>query len=190
MTYDEVVKYDVGLKAHPKYPNQQKVAAVKPLLKEVIDRAEEYSSKSNRALPFYNIETKSKRSTDNIYHPAPPEFVELLISVIKEKDIEQRVIIQSFDIRTLQYLHKTYPQIQTALLIEDRIPFTNHLDNLGFNPTIYSPSYNLVSAGLIKECHAKGIKVIPWTVNDVNTMKRLKKLGVDGLITDYPNLAF
>jgi glycerophosphoryl diester phosphodiesterase len=186
MTYEEVVKYDVGMKAHPRFKKQQKIAAVKPLLIDVIDRSEAHAKEIKRAPLFYNIETKSKPSTDNVFHPEPAEFVELLVAVVKEKNIEQRVIIQSFDIRTLQYLHRHYPSIKTALLVEDRVAFTKHIDELGFTPTIYSPEYHLVNSQLVEQCKARGIKIIPWTVNSISAKRKLISLGVDGLITDYP----
>jgi glycerophosphoryl diester phosphodiesterase len=59
---------------------------------------------------------------------------------------------------------------------------------LGFVPTIYSPAYKLVNENLLKKCHGQKMKIIPWTVNDKETITKLKKMGVDGIITDYPNL--
>ena len=70
----------------------------------------------------------------------------------------------------------------------DKRTLDEQLNNLGFNPTIYSPAYSLVNKALIDACHDKKIKVIPWTVNDTTTINGLKQLGVDGIITDYPNL--
>ncbi len=72
---------------------------------------------ARRPFPYFNIETKTMPSTDNIYHPAPADFVELLMKVIKEKQMEDYVIIQSFDFRTLHYLHEHYPAIKTAMLV-------------------------------------------------------------------------
>lgn len=190
MTYDSIKKYDVGIKPHPRFPQQQKINAVKPLLKEVIDSAENYCAIYKRSPVYYNIETKCMPDGDNIYHPEPGTFVELLMQVIKEKKIEDRVIIQSFDIRSLQYVHTHYPVMKTALLVEedDKKTFALQLKDLGFIPTIYSPAYQLVTPLLVKQCHDMGIKLIPWTVNEVATMKQLLNLGVDGLISDYPNL--
>src|SRR5258706_6064845 len=190
MTYAEVRQYDVGLKPHPLFPQQQKMHVVKPLLKDVIDSVEAYTSSHKKHSVFYNIETKCSPGGDDIYHPKPAEFVELLMNVIKEKKIETRVIIQSFDIRSLQYLHEHYPSIKTALLIEDfdKQPFAQQLNALGFIPTIYCPEYSLVTTLLVKQCHDTGIKLIPWTVNDKTEINKLKKMGVDGIITDYPNL--
>ena len=192
MTYAETQTYDVGLKAHPKFSRQQKMRATKPLLSTVIDSVEAYCKSNNLRLPFYNIETKTKTSTDNVYHPAPAEFVDLLMGVIVKKNINERIIIQSFDPRTLQYLHKKYPSIKTALLIEvfDKRDMLAQLQELGFTPTIYSPANELVTPALIRACHKKGIKVIPWTVNDAGKFNLLKNMGVDGIITDYPDLKF
>ena len=190
MDYDEVKKYDVGLKPHLRFPQQQKLPVYKPLLSDLLDSIKQYMTTAKRPLPFFNIETKTQPSTDNIYHPAPAEFVEGLMAVIKAKQIEDRVIIQSFDFRTLQYLHKKYPSIKTAMLIEDfdERGLKDQLKSLGFIPTVYSPEYKLVTEDLVKRCHEQNIKVIPWTVNDKHTIDRLKAMGVDGIISDYPNL--
>lgn len=112
------------------------------------------------------------------------------MAVIKEKKVEDRVIIQSFDIRTLQYLHEHYPAIKTAYLFEPPSDksLAERLKNLGFIPTIYSPDYSTVNSLLVKQCKELGMKLIPWTVNDVNKMQELKQLGVNGFISDYPNL--
>lgn len=190
LNYEEVKTFDVGLKPHPRFPQQQKLKAYKPLLAEMIDSVEAYCQVNNISKPEYNIETKSQPITDNIYHPAPAEFVELLMEIIFSKKIEDRVTIQSFDFRTLQYLHQKYPQPKTAMLIEDydKRSLPQQLEALGFVPTIYSPEYSLVNEALIKACHDRGMKIIPWTVNTKADIDRLKLLGVDGIITDYPNL--
>lgn len=190
MNYADIKQFDVGLKPHPRFAQQQKIKAVKPLLKDVIDSVEAYCTRNGKQPLQYNIETKCTPATDDVYHPKPGPFVELLMGAIKEKKIEERVIIQSFDIRSLQYLHEHYPAIKTALLIEDTDakPFALQLKDLGFIPTIYSPAYQLVTPLLVKQCHDTGIKIIPWTVNDKTEINRLKNLGVDGIISDYPNL--
>lgn len=190
MDYAEIQKFDVGLKPYPKFPNQQKLAVHKPLLSDLIDSVEAYCIQHKRTPPFYNIETKSLAVTDNIYHPMPEEFVRLLMNVIEAKKITDRIIIQSFDIRTLQIIHQKYPSVKTALLIEgfDKRGLDAQLKELGFTPTIYSPEYSLVDEILLKQCHQQNIKVIPWTVDDKENIERLKKMGVDGIISDYPNL--
>jgi len=190
MTYDEVKTFDVGMKPHPRFPEQQKVKAIKPLLSDVVDSVRNYMMTRRKPFPYYNIETKSNPEFDGVFQPKPDEFVELLMAVIKEKGIEDHTIIQSFDFRTLQYLHEHYPNVMTAMLIEDfdKRSLNDQLKALGFTPTIYSPDYSLVNHDLMKKCHQQNIKVIPWTVNDKETINKLKTMGVDGIITDYPNL--
>ncbi|HRH59963.1 MAG TPA: glycerophosphodiester phosphodiesterase family protein, partial [Chitinophagaceae bacterium] len=190
MNYEEVKKYDVGLKPHSRFPQQQKMAAYKPLLKDLCDSIVQYMMTRKRPPVWFNIETKCLPETDDKFHPQPAKFVELLMKVIIEKGIDDRTIIQSFDVRTLKYLHEHYPHMKTALLIEDfdKKSFALQLKDLGFIPTIYSPAYQLVTTLLVKQCHDSGIKLIPWTVNDAGEIKRLQNMGVDGIITDYPNL--
>jgi glycerophosphoryl diester phosphodiesterase len=192
MVYSEVKKYDVGQKVHPRFLQQQKIKANKPLLAEVIDSVEMHAKTNNKQPLFYNIETKIQPQTDNVYHPEPQEFVDLIMAVILEKKIQNRVIVQSFDSRSLQYLHQKYPSVKTALLVEafDKKSFEKQIEDLGFTPTIYSPAQELVDLNLVQECSSKKIKLIPWTVNDLETIRRFVALGVDGIITDYPNLFF
>ncbi|MDN5481675.1 MAG: hypothetical protein L0G30_08860 [Chryseobacterium sp.] len=193
------------------YPDQKKIKIQKPLLEDVIEACETYSRELKRPLPFYNIETKTRPFSDHIFHPEPKEFVDLMMKIIVKKGIQDRVIIQSFDPRTLEIIHKEYPEILTALLIEkvddkkiaqqqahfENIPavkfreYPNHLNGvagdmkfLSFTPTIYSPDHTLVTSKLVQECHALGMKVIPWTVR----LKELKDMGIDGVISDDPRI--
>ena len=73
-------------------------------------------------------------------------------------------------------------------MIDEKEDFENNIKDLGFTPTIYGPYAVLVGKGLVDRCHAAGIKIIPWTVNSLKEMNYLVGLGVDGIITDYPNL--
>lgn len=188
MDYEQVKKFDVGSKVHARFPGQMKFKAYKPLLSETIDAVEAYVKENRLARPVYNIETKTIKNGDNEFHPEPAEFVDLIMEVVNAKKISKRVIIESFDMRTLQYLHEKYPKIQTSLLIDEKEPFEDYITNLGFKPTIYSPYSVLVGKGLVDRCHEMGIKIIPWTVNTIKDLKYFMSLGVDGVITDFPNL--
>jgi len=190
MTYDDVKTFDVGMKPHPRFPQQQKMKVVKPLLQDIVDSVKEYMKTSTRPFPYFNIETKCTPMGDKVFHPEPTEFVDLLMSEIIKAGIEDHVIIQSFDFRTLRYLRQKYPAMKTSMLIEDydKRSLDEQIKDLGFAPDIYSPAFEHVNQGLIKKCHKQSIKVIPWTVNDKETIEKLKKMGVDGLISDFPNL--
>ncbi len=80
--------------------------------------------------------------------------------------------------------------MKTAMLIEDydKRGLDEQVKELGFVPTIYSPAVELVNKKLINNCHKQKMKVIPWTVNEKEKIEELKKMGVDGVITDYPDL--
>ena len=188
MNYAEVRKFDVGNKIHPRFPGQQKFKAYKPLLNELIDSVENYVKLNRLAKPDYNIETKLIRKGVGEFQPSPEEYVDIIMAIVKQKKLEKRVIIQSFDIRTLKYLHQKYPKMRTSLGIDEKEDFENNINDLGFKPTIYSPYSVLVGKSLVDKCHAAGIKIIPWTVNSLKDLKYLINLGVDGVITDYPNL--
>ncbi len=190
MDYDSIKKYDVGQKPHPGFPRQQKMAVHKPLLSALIRSSEDYAKQKNVSPLWYNIETKSNKDGDGVHHPSPEEFVELLIAVIQKEGTAERTIIQSFDIRTLQVVHEKYPSFRTSLLMEntDKRTLDEQLKELGFVPTVYSPHYTMVTTTLVKGCHDKGMKIIPWTVNTKDEISRIKSLGVDGIITDYPDL--
>ncbi|WP_222707229.1 glycerophosphodiester phosphodiesterase family protein [Pontibacter qinzhouensis] len=188
LDYNQIREFDAGSKRNPKFPEQQPLKTYKPLLTDLIDAVQARVQQDQLPQPFYNIETKSKPATDGLYHPEPAEFVKLLMQVVEEKGIAPWVIIQSFDVRTLQVLQQQYPEVKTALLVENLRSLEWNLEQLGFTPTIYSPYYKLVSPKLVQDSHAKGMKVVPWTVNELSDMQQLQQLGVDGLITDYPNL--
>ena len=189
MDYAEIRKYDVGMKPHPDFPKQQKLAVAKPLLSALIDSVEQFA-KANHRVMQYNIEIKSKKQTDNINHPEPAVFAEKLIAVLKEKNILDRCVIQSFDARAVQVVHERYPSIKTSFLVDknggDKV--AEQLTQLGFVPSIYSPVYTIVTKELVDACHAKNMKVVPWTVNSAEEIQRMADLGVDGVISDYPDL--
>lgn len=190
MNYDEAEKYDVGMKPHPRFPQQQKIKATKPLLSDVFAAVKNDMMTRRRPFPYFNIETKTTPETDGTFHPAPEAFVDALMKVIIENQMEDYAIIQSFDIRTLKYLHEKYPNIVTSLLIEEGEGNTisGKVNAMGFTPNIISPHYSVVTADFVTKWHATNVKIIPWTVNDKATIDKLRAMGVDGIISDYPNL--
>ncbi|GAB3589966.1 PI-PLC domain-containing protein [Hymenobacter daeguensis] len=188
LPYAEIRRYDVGSHGNPKFPKQQKQLTYKPLLAEVIDSAEAYARRRKRPAPFYNIETKTTPGGDGTNHPAPEEFVRLLLAVVNKKGIQSHVIIQSFDPRTLEIVHRTQPALRTALLVENADGLDKNLARLSFAPSIYSPAYQLVTAELVRACHQRNVLVIPWTVNTTAAAEQLIEQQVDGLISDYPDL--
>ncbi len=188
LSYSIISQIDCGLKGNPHFEGQQKMAIAKPLLIDVIQASDEYARQLGRTLPAYNIEIKSRPQWDGKFHPNVEAYADLVMSIITETGIDFRVSIQSFDERPLQYLHHRYPNLSLTLLVEDEMPASDHIRVLGFKPDVYSCQYHLVDETLVQFCHDNDMKIIPWTVNDEAEIRRLGKLGVDGVITDYPAL--
>lgn len=184
-TVAEIRNFDCGSLGNPRFPQQQKQKTYKPTLKEVV--AAVRAKAPNRVI-HWNIEIKSQPEWDGLRHPPVEEFVRLVVAELKTLGLEKDANVQSFDVRALQAMHRQAPDIRLAFLIENVWGMDTNLKKLGFTPQIYSPYYQLVSKKLVRKCHAKNIQVIPWTVNDVASMRGMIQLGVDGIITDYPNL--
>lgn len=182
MTAAEIRAFDCGSWGNPRFPEQQKLKTYKPALQEVVEAV-----RVLRPDMRWNIEIKTQPQWDGLRHPPVEEFARLVIAELKTLGIEKYATVQSFDVRALQAMHRQAPDIQLAFLIENVWSFDSNMDKLGFTPAIYSPYYLLVSKNMVRKCHSKGMKLIPWTVNDVESMRGMIRLGVDGIITDYPN---
>jgi glycerophosphoryl diester phosphodiesterase len=188
MNYADIAKFDVGSKDYSKFPQQKKMKVSMPLLADLIDAVQSHIKTTGKRQILYNIETKCSEKGDGIVNPDPETFVKLLMDVITEKKILPYVVIQSFDKRTLQIINKKHPNVRTSWLVDNKKTTAENMDDLGFRPFIYSPNFKMVTAEVVKECHDKGIKVLPWTPDTKEEIDALKALGVDGVITDYPNL--
>lgn len=187
LTYQEIARYDCGGKVHPRFPEQKKVKETKPLLRTLLKETEQMIQASGRKIE-YNIEIKSTVEDEKEgFQPAVGEFTDRVVKVINESVGARRVYLQSFDWRVLEYLHKTYPDYKTVALIEEAFDPESVLKKLSFSPTVFSPYFKNLSAEHVKYFRTRGIMVVPWTVNEVEDMKNVLRLGVDGIITDYPN---
>ncbi|MFZ6013719.1 MAG: glycerophosphodiester phosphodiesterase family protein [Bacteroidota bacterium] len=189
MTYEQVKQFDCGSKGNAKFPEQVKMAVYKPLLTDVIVAIEDHIRSYTQYEVDYNIEIKSTPEGDGKFHPAPEEFSDLVYNLLDQYLPMERVVIQSFDFRVLKYWHEKYPDVRLAALVENTKSINSNLNALGFNPSVYSPHFKLLSAEKVALLHQKKIRVVPWTVNELNDMKRIRQMGVDGFITDYPNRA-
>mgnify|MGYP006123152319 FL=1 len=188
MTYNEIKVFDCGSLFNNDFLLQEKSRISKPLLTEVLDTVEQVATAKGQLI-HYNIELKSELALEGIYHPEVAVFCEAAYQAINNQVDWPRITIQSFDFRILRYFNKHYPEVQLALLIENELSWELNIDSLGFKPEIYSCDYALLSAETISELQEINMKVIPWTVNDSIDMRQLIHWGVNGLITDYPNIA-
>lgn len=189
MPYDSVVKYDAGIKPHPGFPGQKKMHTVKPLLSVLIDSVEAYANEMHH-VNHYNIEIKSNPKSDGKNYPSLEEYIDSAMKIVIDKGIKPRTMIQSFDIRALKLIHEKYPGVKISFLVgkSDKKNAEGYIEQLGFKPDIFSPEFSIVTDDLVNEFHEQNVIVIPWTPNTVEDIQRLKNMGVDGVITDYPDL--
>lgn len=187
MNYAEVKTFDCGSKGNPNFPEQELVKAHKPTLREMVTTIEEHVKANQLPPPNYNLEIKSEVEWDSILCPNPQTFARFVVDEVEQLGIRKRVVIQSFDLRPLREVRALGHDLRVALLVYLPGRLQDQLDQLGFVPQIYSPYYKLVTANLVEEAHDRGMKVIPWTVNETTVMDSLLQMGVDGIITDYPN---
>jgi len=188
LPYDEIQQYDVGTKVYSRFPDQQKIRTHIPLLSDLIDSVENFTATNGYGSMVYNIEIKSDAKLENQgLVPAFNEFVDKAMQVLQAKNLGERLILQSFDTRTLNYLHKQYPQIRISYLVGNKKTVSENMQSLDFVPEIFSPNYQMVNQKLIKDCKKLEMKVIPWTVDDTATIDEMMKFEVDGIISNYPN---
>jgi len=190
MTFEEIQQYDVGKRGNANFPDQHAMEVTKPLLSEVIIAIETFVEENNLRPVSYNIETKSQPGWYRIYSPLPEEFVRLLYDQLEAMDILDRVIIQSFDPSTLIAMRELDPGVKLAMLVYEEFQSIERMSEvLGFTPDIWSPDFKLVTPQLVDKTKRLEIELIPWTINDTDEMVRLLEMGVDGIITDYPDRA-
>jgi glycerophosphoryl diester phosphodiesterase len=190
MTAEEIKKCDCGSLGNPRFKEQKPMKTYKPTLEEVVDAVKKYCVEKNRALPFFNIEIKSQPDYDMKKTPSVLAFSKRVVTTITSLGIKDKTYIQSFDPRALECVKVLDPTVKLVFLVENQLGLEKNLILLTFKPDVYSPFFKLLDKKAVERCHREGIKVIPWTVNETADMQAVIDLGVDGIITDYPNRVF
>lgn len=187
MPYAEIAQFDCGRRGHPDFPHQEKRPSVKPLFTELLDALNTFASAQHLAPPNYLIEIKCGEDPDGLFNPPPDEFAQQVYRLLQSKNQLRQCRLQSFDPRVLNALYRLDNNLKLALLVENSLDLQRDLARLNFQPQAYSPDHTLLEPSIVSACHALGMRVIPWTVNEPGDMDRLIAIGVDGLITDYPD---
>ena len=209
LTLAEVKKWDCGATPNHDAPKQQLVPGTRmPTLDEVFDLA-------SKGTFDFNIETKtvpkhvSRPEAEKLLKqfkltpemekdvietitsigpevtPPPDEFARMVLEKIRKHHLEKRVILQSFDFRTLHAMNKIAPEVRLSALTSDqKRSFVDVAKEAG--ATIISPLFTNVTPEKVKEAHAAGLQVVAWTANRPDQWKRLVEAGVDAIITDDP----
>jgi glycerophosphoryl diester phosphodiesterase len=189
MSLEDVRAYDCGSTPQPDFPDQEQSRLHKPALREVVEAVDEQAMEDGTPGIGYNIEIKSDPALYDTYQPRPARFVELVLAQLDSLGISGRAIIQSFDPAVLEEVHRLDEEMPVALLVDNQDGLEANLKRLTFTPSHYSPAFGLVNKELVKDLDERDIQLLVWTVNDKADLKRMVKLGVTGIITDYPDKA-
>jgi glycerophosphoryl diester phosphodiesterase len=187
MTTAQIQAYDCGSLEHPRFPDQEQLATYKPTLRQVVEAADEHALMSGMVNPTYNIEIKSDPEWYGVHQPLPGPYAKRVIEMIDELGIASRCIVQSFDPAILEVVHTERPDLVVALLVENEDGLDANLQRLTFKPQIYSPYFKLVDKKVLASLRERDIELVVWTVNETSDIRSMIKLGVDGIISDYPD---
>ena len=190
LPYRLIRQCDCGL-PNPNFPEQVSGTgcAFKPLLGEVLAATGARPRAAGQALVGYSIEIKCSPAGDNRYHPAPAEFLALVVAVLEQAGVVARTTLLCFDPRVLALAQQRFPGLRTCLLVEAEQPWLPSLGALGFVPTTFGPDLRTVTPEAVRQLRAAypGLRLVPWTVNEPTDVARMLAVGVDGITTDYPN---
>jgi glycerophosphoryl diester phosphodiesterase len=177
-TLAQLREWDCGATRHPLFAKQQPVPGTRiPTLDEVFALAPKGTFR-------FNIETKIEPAHPDLA-PPPAEFVRRVLELIRKHHLEDRVILQSFDFRTLHEMKKLAPEISLSALYEGQPKsFVDIAQEAGAD--IVSPAHALVTPDLVRTAHDRGLKVVPWTANQPADWDRLIAAKVDAIISDDP----
>lgn len=189
LNYSEIKLYDVGSIGNKGFPEQARIKVAKPLLKDVFKAVSDYAKKNKLKPVRFNIEIKSNPDWDGRFTPPPAEFAKKVYDEILTNKMEKQVIVQSFDVRSLQEMRKLPIKLPLALLVMNKDGIEKNIEKLGFQPDAYSPHFSLVNETTVKYCRDRKIKIVPWTVNENADLERMRTFELDGIITDYPDRA-
>ena len=187
LSWSELRQFDCGSLVHPRFPRQKLVPGTRiPSLDEVFEFVEKKTpSSSGSARPIrFNIELKYDAAHPE-WWPKREKFAQLVLKRVRHWKLQDRVTLQSFDFEMVKVLRRMDAQITLSYLsetaAEDRVART-----LASGAQILSPDFDLLTEAEVRSAHARGLRVIPWTLNSAEQWEKAIRLRVDGIITDYP----
>ncbi|HPF90911.1 MAG TPA: glycerophosphodiester phosphodiesterase family protein [Flavobacteriales bacterium] len=189
MTAAEIRRFDCGSLEDPDHPERDTRSTYKPTLKQVVSVVDDHALLSGVAPPSFNIEVKSDPALYGTFQPAPRAFALSVIAELDDLGITDRCLIQSFDPAILEVFHAERDDIPLAYLVEDKAGLNEQLARLTFVPAVYSPHFSVADEALLQAVREREMELVVWTVNEPADIRRMLDLGVDGIITDYPERA-
>lgn len=178
LTLKQLRQWDCGARRNPKFPKQTPVPGTgMPTLDEVFALA-------SRGKFDFNIETKIFADHPE-YTPSPEKFARLVLDCVRRHGLESRVILQSFDFRTLHAMKALAPGMRLSALYEKG---PDSFVDVGrrAGARIVSPEKDLVTRQKVQAAHEAGLQVVAWTANTRAEWDALVAAGVDAIISDDP----
>ncbi len=186
LTAEQLAKIDCGSKQNPRFSRQLPVpGSTIPTLDGFFEWIKSHPERAARKVRF-NIETKIEEAHPEL-SPSPERFARLVVEALRRHGMVDRTVLQSFDFRTLVEARKLEPDLETAILLEVRPAESMVAIAKKIGARIISPNHEWLTEQDVREIHNARLKVIPWTANHNAEFKQLKEIGVDGVITDYPD---
>jgi glycerophosphoryl diester phosphodiesterase len=180
MNNSDIKKIDCGSKFVKEFPNQLKVKERKPTFKEFKKELNEY----NGDILF---EIKCEYNLVNDYFPEYENYAKIIFKETRYSKHLDKIYFMSFDYRILNELFKIMPNSKYIYLSSNK-EFEQEMKFLNFEPYGVGLDYNIISQKIIDFVHNKKQVVYGWTINDKENSKTLTSMGLDGVITDYPNI--
>lgn len=180
LTLAEIKQFDCGWAPNPEFPTQRAIPGTRmPTLEEVF---RELAALGDFR---FNIEMKSSPTKPELT-PTPDEFARMMADQIRRFKLEKRVVVQSFDFRMLKALARIAPEISRSALFSSKEESFLAVGKRAGDVQVLSPQFELVTPENVREAHAAGLTVVPWTPNRPEEWQRLIDADVDAIITDNP----
>jgi glycerophosphoryl diester phosphodiesterase len=183
LSYDELKAYDVG-RIRPGSEYAARFPHQKPVDGTAVPRLMDLFNEMKNSTVRFNIETKLAPSAPDETLPPEP-FARAVIAEVRKAGVAKRTTIQSFDFRTLKVVEKEAPEIATAYLTQGKNSDPARLREAGAR--LWSPNFADLDAPKVAQARALGLRVVAWTVNEPDDIRRVLALGLDGIISDYPD---
>jgi glycerophosphoryl diester phosphodiesterase len=178
LTLGQLQKWDCGARRNPAFPRQEAVPGTRvPTFEQVLALA-------GRGNFEFNVETKIFVDRPEVT-PGPEKFVKLIYEAVMEHGLVERLILQSFDFRTLVAMGQVDTTVRRSALFDaGSTDVVTRASAIGAQ--IVSPHLSLAKREMVQQAHDEGMDVVPWTANTERQWDALMEVGVDGIITDDP----
>ncbi|MGF9858516.1 glycerophosphodiester phosphodiesterase family protein [Priestia endophytica] len=121
-----------------------------------------------------------------------PGIEENVAKELKERNLDkpqnEKIIVQSFNHKSMKKMNELLPKVSIGVLTSSSADTTEQaLQEFSTYADYFNPSYGIVTEDLVNQVHSLGMKIGSWTVRSQEAADFLLDVGVDAIITDYPD---